>query len=269
MQLEFFDVEHGACALLTCDDGARIMIDCGHNATTGWRPGTHLRSQGVTSLEMLAVTNYDEDHVSGLPNLLQNVNVQWLWRNRSVAPATIKALKSEDGMGVGIEALVGMASTYTGETENAAQPEFPGIVRSAFYHEFPAFDDENNLSMVVHLSIAGINFLFPGDLECDGWEALLRQQRFREVVANVHVLVAAHHGRDSGICPQLFDEHRCNPFYVVISDKGYMYDTQKTVPYYRTKCRGGPFRGATRHVLTTRNDGCITFSFSNGKWWLS
>lgn len=266
MHLEFFDVEHGACALLTCDNGARLMIDCGHNATTSWRPGTYLRSQGITSLEMLAVTNYDEDHVSGLPNLLQNVEVQWLWRNKSVAPATIETLKSDDGMGVGIEALVEMASNYAEDTGDAVQPGFPDVVRNAFCHDFPTFDDENNLSMVVHLSIAGINFLFPGDLECDGWNALLEQQRFRDTVANVDVLVAAHHGRASGICPELFDRHRCNPFYVLISDKGYMYDTQKTVPYYRSKCRGGPFRNEERHVLTTRSDGRIVFWFANGRW---
>jgi hypothetical protein len=45
-----------------------------------------------------------------------------------------------------------------------------------------------------------------------------------------------------------------------------MFDTQKTVPYYRSKCRGGPFRGETRHVLTTRSDGRIVFSFGNGQW---
>lgn len=265
MWLEIFDVEHGACALLTCDNGARLMIDCGHNGSTGWRPGTYLRSIGVSSLEMLAITNYDEDHVSGLPDLLSNVDVQWLWRNKTVAPTTIRELKSEDGMGKGIEALVNMASTYGGDTQSSP-PTFPGVERSAFCNGYPAFDDENNLSLVVHLSIAGTNFLFPGDLECAGWESLLRQQAFRDLVSNVHVLVASHHGRESGICPDLFDKYNCNPYYVVISDKGYMFDTQRTVPYYRSKCRGGPFRGETRHVLTTRNDGRIVFSFGNGQW---
>jgi len=45
-----FDVEHGACAMLAPIDDAtgqlgRIaMIDSGHNATTGWRPSTHIRN---------------------------------------------------------------------------------------------------------------------------------------------------------------------------------------------------------------------------------
>ena len=103
VRLDIFDVEHGACSLLTADNGTRLMVDCGHNATTGWHPGTHLRRQHVDTLDMLAITNYDEDHVSGADNLFDNVLVSWLLRNPSVSAHTIKKLKSEDGMGPGIE----------------------------------------------------------------------------------------------------------------------------------------------------------------------
>lgn len=265
MELDIFDVEHGACALLTCDNGARLMLDCGHNASTGWRPGNHLRKQGIYRLEMLAITNYDEDHVSGLPDLLSNVDVSWLWRNKSVSPDILTSLKSDDGMGEGIDALVEMARRYTGGS-GESPPEFPGVVRSAFNNTYPEFQDENNLSLVVHLAINGIGFLFPGDLECNGWLRLLEQDRFRAAVMNTSVLIAAHHGRASGICPDIFADYGCNPYYVVISDKGYMYDTQETVPFYRNVTRGGPFRGETRHVLTTRRDGHIRFVFSTGTW---
>ena len=89
MILQIFDVEHGACALLTADDGTRLMVDCGHNATTGWKPGNYLRQQNVSILEMLAVTNYDEDHVSAASDVFDKIDVRWLWRNRSVSGATL------------------------------------------------------------------------------------------------------------------------------------------------------------------------------------
>ena len=98
MHLQIFDVEHGGCALLTCDSGARLMIDCGHNATSGWYPGDHLRRLGVRHLEMLVVTNYDQDHISGFPNLIDSVSIGTIVRNTSVAPADIWSLKSEDGI---------------------------------------------------------------------------------------------------------------------------------------------------------------------------
>src|SRR5271170_476834 len=87
MRLQIFDVEHGACSLLTADNNTRLMIDCGHNATTGWKPGTYLVQQGIPALDMLAVTNYDEDHASASADLFDKVYVAWLLRNASVTLA--------------------------------------------------------------------------------------------------------------------------------------------------------------------------------------
>ncbi len=263
MYLQIFDVEHGACALVTCENAARLMIDCGHNATTGWRPGAHLKQQGIVTLEQLAITNYDEDHVSGIADLLGQINVQWLYRNRSVSAQTIQHLKSEDGMGSGIERLVqAIDNTFTGSTSGAgvAEPVFAGLERQYFYNDYPAIDDENNLSLVVHLKCHGVGIMFPGDLETAGWRALLQRQDFRQALSDTNVLIASHHGRENGCCDEIFEY--CKPFYIVISDKGYMYDTQQTIPYYRRFTRGGSFRGETRHVLTTRSDGPITFVFN-------
>lgn len=263
MKLEIFDVAHGACALLTCDDGRIVMIDCASNPETGWQPGESLKRRGYATLDGLFITNYDEDHARGLPRLLECVTVTTLWRNRSVTPDTVHRLKSEDGMGRGIEALCDLARRYSLEVP---APSFPDVQFQVFWNDYPSFDDENNLSLVLVLDLAGIRFVFPGDLEKSGWQALLKVPAFAAAVRGTHVLVASHHGRAGGICEDLFDLHGCNPFFVVISDKGYKHDTQLTVPYYRSKCRGGHFRGETRRVLTTRNDGMITFELSPGCW---
>ncbi len=81
MYVEIFDVEHGACAIITTSNGKRVMIDCGHNATTGWKPGTALLAGGVHRLDRLYITNYDEDHVSGYSNLANSVSIGALFRN--------------------------------------------------------------------------------------------------------------------------------------------------------------------------------------------
>ena len=148
MGLQIFDVEHGACSLLTADNNTRLMIDCGHNATTGWKPGTYLTQQRIPQLDMLAITNYDEDHASGADDLFDNVYVSWLLRNPSVSGATIKTLKREQGMGPGIERLVhAMENVFTGPGALPLQePVFQGVARQSFYNSYPLFDDENNLS---------------------------------------------------------------------------------------------------------------------------
>ena len=89
---------------------------------------------------------------------------------------------------------------------------------------------------------------------------------FLNALRSTNILVASHHGRKNGWCDEL--RQYCNPYYVVISDKGYMYDTQETIPLYRTIARGGPYRAAgVRRVLTTRNDGRIGFTFTDPQHW--
>jgi beta-lactamase superfamily II metal-dependent hydrolase len=264
MDLRIFDVEHGACALLTCDNGTMLMIDCGHNSATGWRPGNHLRQQGINLVEMLFITNYDEDHVSGIANLRDSVDVRWLVRNTSVSSALIRNLKSQDGMGQGIERLVYEIENVFTVDGGGNMPIFSGLEWRVFWNTPDIFDDENNLSMVLYLKCHGAGVMFPGDLEREGWLELLKNPQFREALRDTQVLVAPHHGRESGCCTEVFQY--CNPIYVVISDKGYMYDTQKTIPFYRSVARGGPFRNETRRVLTTRKDGSIGFYFGPNVW---
>lgn len=272
--IQVFNVEHGGCALLTVPASGgsfkRLLIDCGHNATTKWYPGEHLRNMGVTYLEQLVVTNYDEDHVSGYPNLLQQeIYVDWILRNPTVSPQIIRTLKTKDGMGVGIEALVSNLGNFGPPVPGGGGlPQYPGVQIEWFYNQYPHFDDENNLSLVLHLIVHGFSVLFTGDMERAGFENILRtNERFRAVVGNLDVLMASHHGRENGICPDMFDVWGCQPKIVVISDDYKQYATQETVNYYASKCSGiTNFRvpGNDRKVLTTRKDGEIHFTFTNG-----
>ncbi len=264
MDLKIFDVEHGACALLTADNGAHLMIDCGHNSTTGWCPGDYLASRRIGHIEGLFVTNYDQDHVSGFPNLIRQVHIGSIFRNTSVAPQVIWQLKSEDGIvSAAMARFVNAITAEFGPPGSAPSLQIPGLNFRLYCNDYPLFDDENNLSLVVALSFSNCNFLFPGDLESAGWQLLLRTNAaFRAEVASTHVLVAAHHGRESGLCTDLFDTYGCRPQLVVISDDYHQYDTQQTTACYHSKCTGiADFRGqGRRHVLTTRRDGLITFS---------
>lgn len=263
MKLEVFNVEHGACSLITTDSGMYIMIDCGHNSTMDWKPGDHLVSRQITELEALIISNYDEDHVSGLQNLRDQVNVRWIYRNKSVSPRDIRALKSEYGTGPGIDRLIyELENNFTGKGGNHDMGNLEVVT---FRNNYPTdFEDENNLSLVTFMKCHGRSILFPGDLEIDGWRKLLQQQRFREELSGVSIFLASHHGRESGICEEVFDY--CEPFYILISDKHKGYQTQETTDFYRSVSRGGPFRGENRHILTTRRDGKITFNFGPDGW---
>jgi beta-lactamase superfamily II metal-dependent hydrolase len=257
MKLEIFDVGHGACALLSAS-GYHVMIDCASSTENAFRPGDILAHRGLRTLDLLIVTNYDEDHVRGLPRLLEQVHVARLMRNRKVEPRVIDYLKDSEP-GPGIAALIQMAQRFT---LDATPLNIPNVRISSYCHSYPYFEDENNLSLVTVMELGDAVFLFPGDMEKAGWEALLdANPALRAILPRVTVFIASHHGRASGICPRIFSELSCAPKLVVISDKGYMYETQETVPYYGSVVDGGWFvRGRTRQVLTTRYDGYLAFS---------
>lgn len=261
VELRIFNVEHGACALLTCDNGKRLMIDCGHNASTGWTPSWHLQRMGISTLDVLMITNYDEDHVSGLRDLDTRLNINWLFRNTSVSGATLQHLKSESGIGANIAHLANRLNDFTPSANPL--PHFPGVTWEVYYNNYPIFDDENNLSMVVSLNVNGVKFLFSGDMERAGWITLLNKSpKLCTAVTTTDVLIASHHGRENGICEEMFDILKCKPSIVIISDDYRQYDTQNTTQYYASKAQGIIFRGRSRYVLTTRNDGEINFVFS-------
>lgn len=260
--LEVFNVEHGQCVLLTDNDGRRMMIDCGHSGVSGWYPGNHLKALRVKHLEMLAVTNYDQDHISGFPNLASQVTIGTIVSNTSITPQEIYGLKTEDG--IASRAMTEFVNTLLdyGAPGTGVLPQFYNVTWTGFRNFYPDFIDENNLSLVLVLNIHGIQFIFPGDMEREGWLHLLRTNaEFADIVSRTHVLMASHHGRKNGICPQLFDEYGCAPQVILISDDYRKFDTQFTSDYYRSKTSGILFRGESRRVLTTRRDGYIRFEF--------
>lgn len=278
--LIIFNVDHGACALLTMPAGKpgvshRILIDCGHSTDyqgTPWYPGQWLKRHGISYIDLLICTNYDEDHASGAPSLVEHgVGVGCILGNPTVPPEVIEHLKSEDGMGNGIRIVANSLAGRRQRGEPQNPPVIPGVELRRFWNPWPHWDKENNLSLVAHLNILGFKFLFPGDMEKDGFSNMLKHQLFASLMSDIDVLVAAHHGRENGKCEAMFDVHGCKPCLVVISDCAKKHQSQETVPYYYGKARGiADFRGqGPRYVLTTRSDDFILFRFQNGNCFVS
>ena len=270
MEIEIFDVEHGACALVTADNRRRILIDCGHNATTNWRPSWFLPARGIDFVDRLVISNYDEDHVSDLPNFLSSVAVPVLSRNPSVSPYLLPILKEENGMGRGIGTLAHMAGNHYNQPLLIAQ-DFGALQIEHYWNNYPEFTDENNLSLVTILRYQNLGVIFPGDIEKQGWLRLLERQDFRDALMGVNVFVASHHGRENGYCPEVFEY--CFPEIVIFSDSAVIYETQKTSDLYRQHTSGIQFfDGKVRHVLTTRNNGMLRISqvgAGTGLVWIS
>jgi beta-lactamase superfamily II metal-dependent hydrolase len=262
MEIRIFDVEHGFCAYIIADNGNVMLIDCGHNSETGFRPSAYLRANGCTGIEQLIISNYDEDYLSDLPNLRRLLPIQLLYRNSSISADELQRLKRQSGpIQPGMQALLEMIRTYTVDlVEIPNPPVFPNIELTTFYNNYSSFEDTNNLSLVTFLHYHDLHVIFPGDLERAGWLSLLNQLQFREHLRKVNILVTSHHGRKSGYCEDVF-EH-CQPEIVIISDESIRFETQETS--YRNHASGIPWGDGYRYVFSTRNDGMITIRQTPG-----
>jgi len=266
MRLRIWNVEHGACAMLhhqMGDYAGRLaMIDSG--CTGEWRPSKFIKdSLNRHQLDYLYITNADQDHMSDLQGLWDaGITVPVVHRNPSPTVDNMRKMKEVSGpLTKDAQRFLAIHQTYNGTVTEPFNLSMGGIRSTCFWNTYPQFQDTNNLSLTVFIEYSGFKILFPGDLEKGGWKGLLGQPYFVQMLRGTDVLVASHHGRESGFCADIFDYF--TPSAVVISDKPIQHDTQRMVPDYRAVVRDQGVRVATtmkdRHVLTTRRDGSITF----------
>ena len=253
MKFEILNVEHGFSAYAIASDGSVLLFDCGHSSTC--RPSQYLSTQGIHTIRRLFITNYDEDHISDLPNVRRwPLSVAMLTRNPSLTSTQLRRLKTPL-ISQAMTSLLDMIDHYTSDVPSD-QLEPPGVRAWTFHNNYPTFTDTNNLSLLTFLDVGSVSFVLPGDLERAGWLALLENSHVRELLAYVNVFVASHHGRESGYCKEVFNY--CRPSLVVMSDGPVEYDTQKMASTYGQHATGEWFNGRSgwewRKIVTTRKD---------------
>ena len=192
------------------------------------------------------------------------VNINNLISNTQVSPQAMRIIKEVEG-----NPLTNDAEAYLRMRTGFGQPGtgapfsqvMGGITLDVFNHPFPTFIDTNNLSCAFFITYGPFKILFPGDLEKEGWREHLKNPAFVQQLRATTVLVASHHGRESGYCEEIFEF--CRPSAVVISDKSVVHDTQDTGNRYRDKTGSGIKTTNNnvdrRFLLTTRSDGDILF----------
>lgn len=263
MQFTVLDVGHGACAYLQADNSNLMLFDCGHKTDPEFRPSSHLRSLGHQSVEILFVSNYDQDHISDLPRLRGEFNVRSLSTNGSISATELRALKLRQSgeISPAMDSMLDMIGSYTGGPLDPA-PEFPGVTYYTYYndHPFGNGDDTNNISLVTFLTVNNTTILLPGDIERAGWLQLLKNKYFAQRLASVNIFVASHHGRENGYCREVFEDYGCRPDVFVFSDSAIQHATQEMTNTYADRASGINFNRQRRFVLTTRNDGSLTWT---------
>jgi len=270
MDIRIYDVEHGDCCLVLSSKNEAVLIDCGYNSTTKWRPSDGLVKQGFGSrrrLHHLILTHPDQDHLSDLPNVLDKLKPVNVWQHPQLSLNNISELK-------GTLSKAQEAYIYHKKSASELQPieasrKFRSMELRQFYLPIGSVRDANDLSLVSFISEDGFTVCFPGDLKARGWRLHLQNKAFQYMLRETNLFLASHHGRPTGFYEPVYEY--LYPKLIVISDKEQTKGRKltKRVPYrdhaYGVKLPDGSFR----RVLTTRGDGRIRIVFKNKKWEVS
>jgi len=79
LEVFFIDVEGGAATLIVPPGGDSLLIDAGfsgHNHRDAERIAAAAKAAGVKKIDWLLITHYHEDHVGGVPQLMEKMPVK-------------------------------------------------------------------------------------------------------------------------------------------------------------------------------------------------
>ena len=261
LQLMVWNVQHGSAAYIQTPNGKHIAIDLG--ADDAFSPLAHLWQSGIRKLDHVTITHPHMDHIDDILNF-DAMAPTALWTPRHLTENDIRSgnPKPSQETEAKIRKYLEITGRYTGSLalqDDVTKPENNGGVSvKTFIPSQASTGNLNNHSVVTVLEYSGVKILIPGDNEPPAWDELLNRPDFVTAIAGTHVLVASHHGRDSGFHIPLFDHF--HPLITLISD-GRVVDTSATARYTNvTQGRPVTRRNGTRQdrkCVTTRNDGHI------------
>jgi competence protein ComEC len=271
MKINFYDVEHGSCTHIITPNGKHILVDVGSRedkSIVSHIKDTYFEKYYNSQIDVLIITHPHEDHIYDLPNLYNYLKPKVLYRQRGafdIVPSKDTFFHRNIA-----DYANKMNREYNGhivDNENPLNSFNNGgidieIIPPLSYETTK--DDLNTFSSVVIVKHEGYKFVLTGDnpksiiqkMIDDNWN------NFKQKIANATVLLAPHHGRTGEFCEDFFN---CvNPFLTVASDKSIVHATQEeTSSIYRGK--GAKLYGRDRYVLTTRNDGTISFKVTENE----
>lgn len=248
-----FNVGHGFCAYTITPGGSNLLFDCGYDDELEFYPSRYFADRKIQNIYGLALSHFDQDHVANLPALRKVVTFDMIIRNETIPVDFIRREKANGG---GITTAMASAIDMHEHWIHPVTvfPNYGGIKVTYFRNQYPAFTDMNNLSLVTFLQYDGCGIVIPGDLEREGWLALMKRPDFCQCLKETNFFIASHHGRNAGYAEEVFEY--CKPHIVLLSDKSIVHDSQEHD--YSKHATGIAWpNGQTRRVLTTRCDGHI------------
>ena len=211
LNIIFFYVGQADCTLIKLNDDV-MLIDAGNNAD-GKNVVSFLQAKNITHIDYLVGTHADEDHIGGLDDVINNLDIE------SVLIPTVGE-SGTDYKNV-VETCennnIPLQNPTMGDTFELDGANFK--IMSAMEEEGTS---DNNSSLVINITYNETNYLFMGDAETE-----VENSRSWE---KANVLKVGHHGSNSSSSEKFLNQVK--PDYSIIEvgkDNSYNLPSDKAI----------------------------------------
>jgi len=271
VEMVFWDVQHGHATYIKSPNGRHIVIDLGtgqySNNDRTFSPLKHLQYRyGVTQLDYIIITHPHLDHIDDILQF-DSLNPKVLWRPTLISNQEVmKGVRPSDWIKFNKYCEINDKYNMSISSNNYNNTDDPnnwgGLQITGFNAINCNHNNFNNFSRITIFQYEDIKVVIPGDNESESFEELLRNNFFLTKIRNADILLAPHHGRESGYNTDFIN--RVNPKLTIVSD-GKKVDTSANSRYSQIssgwtvhKRSGGSEK---RYCLSTNNDRHIVVRF--------
>jgi beta-lactamase superfamily II metal-dependent hydrolase len=239
VEITFLDVGQGDAVLVRAPDGRTALIDAGTEA-----PLDALRASGVERIELLVATHPHADHIGGMRDVLTALPVRFYMDNgQAHTTATYRD-------------LLAILERRTDVGYLAAEPRTVSLGSvSLEVLPLPPLDvSHNNRSIGIVLRFGRFLAFFSGDSEIDELEWFVA----RDVVPDVTLLKAAHHGSDDAVTAAFLARARPEVVVVSVGENAYGHPHRRALETYRARAA---------EIYRTDLDGSVTVrGYEDGRY---
>ncbi len=191
--LEFtvLDVGQGDCLYLRMPSGTTCLIDGGSTGVKNvgkYRILPYLKHEGVSKLDYIILTHLDEDHISGVRELLEMYDTM---DRVEIGQVLFPDIKNTDEQYEELWELTeeqGIKAGKIGAGDKIYEEDF--MMECIYPVKGEYTEDKNGSSTVLHVTYQEFSMLLSGDLGFDGEEELLRRNSLKDI----DVWKVSHHG---------------------------------------------------------------------------
>jgi beta-lactamase superfamily II metal-dependent hydrolase len=178
------------------------------------KPQNYLAALGIKSIWRFILTHPDMDHLDGFNALLDEITVNNFWHSGADKPKPdftgysrykeedwaryAKVRDDKDAAITTLKVIAGKVFKYANEDDNGGGGDGLRVIAptQSLVDDANASKDFNDCSYMILYRTGGFKIIFSGDSHDATWEHIL--ENHAADVADCDILIAPHHGRDSG-----------------------------------------------------------------------